>query len=102
MNKKRLTALNRSNKDIWALLQEGVKSRNLALIEVNLKRLNALQEEYLRLLNLNDFEIQGLKNELQAERELALSFEKEWITEVSKRNGTYERLKDRIDTLFGK
>jgi hypothetical protein len=101
MDKKRLTALNRSNKDIWALLQEGVKSKNWALVEKNLKRLNSLQDEYLRLLNLNDFEIQGLKNDLLAERELNLSLEREWITEVSKRNGTYERLKDRIDQLFG-
>ena len=101
MDKKRLAGMNRSNKDIWALIQVGLQTKNFALLEKNLKRLHALQGEYIRLLNLNDFEIEGLKNELQAERELAISFEREWITEVSKRNGTYDRLKDRIDKLFG-
>lgn len=100
MDKKDITKLNRSSKDIWALIEVGIKTKNFALLEKNLKRLASLQAYYLELLNFNDYEIQGLKNDLLAERYLTSTFEKEWLEGVLKRSGTYERLKDRIEETF--
>lgn len=100
MEKKKVTDLNRANKDIWAMIKIGLESGNLALLEKNLKRLHSLQCYYMELLNLNDYEIQALKNELIAERHLTTSFEKEWLEGVQKRSGTFEVMKDRMNQLF--
>ena len=100
MEKKNITKLNRANKDIWAMIKIGLESKNMAVLEKNLKRLHALQSYYMELLNFNDYEIEALRNDLIAERYLTTSFEKEWLEGVQKRSGTYDVMKDRMNELF--
>lgn len=92
--------VNKKNKDIWALIVTAIESKNIALIEKNLKRLYALQAWYIDLINQQQLEINGLKIELMADRILTEAREKEFIIEVAKRNGVYERLKEDIDRTF--
>lgn len=100
MEKKDIIKLNRANKDIWAMIKIGMETKNLALLEKNLKRLHSLQSYYMELLNFNDYEIQALRNDLIAERILTQSFEKEWLEAVQNRSGTYDVMKDRMAELF--
>lgn len=100
MEKKDIIKVNKASKDIWAMVELGMKTKNFALLEKNLKRLASLQKYYLELLNLNDYEIQALRNDLLAERYITSTFEKEWLEGVSKRSGSYEKLKDRIEETF--
>ena len=95
MEKKDITKLNRSNKDIWALIDQGLKTKNFAILEKNLKRIYLLQCYYIKLLNFQDHEIRELHNELISEISLSNSFEG-----VAKRTGNYDLLKKRIDELF--
>ena len=89
--------INRSNNDIWAILNEAVKTNNIAIIHRNLDRLYAMQKHYINLLNFQDIEIRILIDELRDNRKLLDSYEKEWLIEITKRNGIYENLKARID-----
>jgi hypothetical protein len=100
MKKIDIAKLNRANTDIWQMILKGLKTKNLAVIEQNLKRLHSLQKYYTDLLNFNEFEIEALKNDLEAERYLSSTFEKEWIESVSKKSGTYEIMKSRIEETF--
>ena len=74
MEKKDITKLNRSNKDIWALIDQGLKTKNFAILEKNLKRIYLLQCYYIKLLNFQDHEIRELHNELISEISLSNSF----------------------------
>lgn len=100
MKKIELAKLNRSNKDIWAMIEIGLKTKNFAILEKNLKRLHGLQSHYLDLLNYNDYEIVSLKNDLNAVSALLYNYEKDFFEGVAKRNGNYDRLKERIDEIF--
>jgi hypothetical protein len=100
MKKVDIAKLNRANADIWQMILTGLKTKNFAVLEQNLKRLHSLQKYYADLLNFNDYEIQALKNDLEAERYLSSTLEKEWMEQVSKRSGTYEIMKDRIEETF--
>ncbi len=93
-------SFNRANRDIWGLLNEAVKTKNWALIEANIGRLYAMQEFLIKKVNLMESQIAALKTDVgmaQAENE---KLEKEWLEEVSKRNGIYENLKERIGQAF--
>ena len=96
MKKLDLIKINRSNNDIWAMIQMALKTDNKALLEANLKRLSALQKYYLDLLNFQDSEISLLKDDNAFNQKLIDTYEKEWLIEVSKRNGIYDSLKERI------
>ena len=100
MKKIELAKLNKANKDIWALIDAGLKTKNFAILEKNLKRLHSLQAYYIDLLNFNDYEIVSLQNDLNAESAMRQAFEKDFFEGVAKRNGNYELLKDRIDEIF--
>lgn len=100
MTKKDIAKVNRASKDIWILIEAGIKTKNFAILEKNLLRLHALQKYYSDLLNFQDMEIKGLMNDLQAQLYLTDLFEKEWLEEVAKRTNAYDKLKDRIDQLF--
>ena len=100
MKKIDIAKLNRSNKDIWAMIQVGLETRNFALLEKNLKRLHSLQAYYLDLLNRQSQEIRELEGELKAEKAILDLMEKEWLIEVSKRTGTYQNLINRIEETF--
>lgn len=100
MKKKEIALLNRANKDIWALLEVGLKTKNFAILEKNLHRLASLQKYYTDLLNYQEFEIIALQNDLDAERHLTNDYEKEWLEGISKRLGSFENTKERIEELF--
>jgi hypothetical protein len=59
MKKQKLKDLNDLNRDVWGMLVLAVQTKNWALIEVNLKRMNALQKKYINIINLQDYEIKG-------------------------------------------
>lgn len=92
--------INQSNRDIWAILNEAVKTGNMAVITKNLERIRALQKHYIDLLNFQDIEIRLLKEELSHAEKTITSFEKDWLEEVAKRNGAYDKLKERIQETF--
>lgn len=100
MKKIDIQKLNRSNNDIWLNLNEAIKDKNWPSIESNLNRLYALQKYYLNLLNFQDIEITQLKGNLSSVQNMLNDYEKEWITEVSKRAGIYESMKERINENF--
>jgi len=100
MKKLDLIKINRSNKDIWAMIQMALKTDNKALLEANLKRLSGLQKYYLDLINFQDSEITLLKDDNAFNQKLIDSYEKEWLIEVSKRNGIYDSLKERIRSQY--
>lgn len=100
MKKIDRSKINRSNTDIWAALNEAVKTKNLAVIVKNIERLRALQKHYIDLLNFQDMEITILKDSLAHAEKTISEFEKEWLEEIAKRNGAYERLKQRIEEGF--
>lgn len=100
MKKIDIAKLNRSNKDIWVLIEQAVKTKNFALIEKNLQRLHSLQEYYSKLLNFQDIEIRGLQGDLDAQTYLTSIFEKEWLEQVAKRSHSYDILKERIDKMY--
>lgn len=94
------TKINRNNNSIWLELNNSVKSGNIALITKNIERLRNLQEYYIKLLNLQEMEITILKDEIGGMQNTLNSYEKEWLEEVAKRNGIYDKHKKRIEEGF--
>jgi regulator of replication initiation timing len=92
--------INQENRDVWALLNEAKKTGNMAVIIKNLERLRALQKDYIDQLNFQDMEISQLKDELGHAERTITSFEKEWLEEVAKKHGAYDKLKERIQKTF--
>lgn len=92
--------LNDLNRDVWGLIVQAQQTKNWALMEVNLKRLYALQKKYVNIINLQDYEVKGTKLALQEEARMNRKFEKEWFTHLAKRNGSYNELKANIDKYF--
>jgi hypothetical protein len=100
MKKINIQKLNRSNNDIWLNINEAIKSQNYNALERNFQRLYALQKYYLDLLNFQDIEINQLKDNLESVQSMLNDYEKEWITEVAKRGGIYEAMKERINENY--
>ena len=92
--------INKANKDIWAMIDMAMKTDNRALLEANLTRLLSLQKYYLDLLNFQDTEITLLKADTAFNQKLIDDRDKEWLIEVAKRNGIYDKLKKRINTQY--
>jgi hypothetical protein len=101
MEKKTLKDLNDLNRDIWGMIVLAVETKNWALIELNLKRLNALQKKYINIINLQDYEIKGLTLIAQEEARVNNMLEKQWLKDVCKRQGNYQEMKENIDKFFG-
>lgn len=100
MEAKDMKALNELNRDIWAMIVQAQQTKNWALIEINLKRLFALQKKYINLINLQDYEVKGTTLMLQDEIRVRNQFEKQWFKDVAQRSGNYQDLKDNIDKYF--
>lgn len=91
---------NKLNSDLWALLSKAVKERNIPAIADNLDKFYALQKFYISKINRQDILIQQLKDNLQNEIELKTRFEIDWLSEISKRNGSYDDFKNRVNEVF--
>ena len=94
--------LNATNRDIWSLLEVALKTKNFALLERNFRRLYSLQSHYVEMINRKEHEIRELNIEVAAAKSLAHQFERDWFEEAAKRTGTYDRVKQDIDEIFGK
>jgi hypothetical protein len=92
--------LNDLNRDVWGLIVQAQQTKNWALMEVNLKRLYALQKKYVNIINLQDYEVKGTKLALQEEARVNRILEKEWFTHLAKKDGSYTELKAEIDKYF--
>jgi hypothetical protein len=101
MKKLDIKTLNQTNLDIWSKIEIAYQQKNWALIAKNLKRLHALQGYYLSRLNLAEHENKELELMLKSSESQVNQYEKEWMEEVSKRNGTFDRVNHRLDELFG-
>jgi hypothetical protein len=101
MKKQTLKDLNDLNRDVWGMLVLAVQTKNWALIEINLKRMNALQKKYINIINLQDYEIKGITLMLQEEVRVNNMLEKQWFKDLSKRQGNYGEMKENIDKCFG-
>ena len=100
MKKIDYSKLNRSNNDIWLNIHEALKDKNYPALEASLKRLFSLQKYYLNLLNFQDIENAQLKDNMASVQSSLDDYEKEWISEVAKRQGIYENLKIRINETW--
>lgn len=101
MKKHTIKDLNDLNRDVWGMLVLAVQTKNWALIEQNLKRMNALQKKYINIINLQDYELKGTTLALQEEVRVNNNLEKQWFVDLAKRQGNYQELKENIDKLFG-
>jgi predicted nuclease with TOPRIM domain len=93
-------SFNRANKDIWGLLNEAVKTKNWALIQSNIDRLYAMQDFLIKKVNLMESQINTLKNDVATVQMENDRLEREWLQELTKRNGIYENLKERVGQTF--
>jgi hypothetical protein len=100
MKAEDLQKMNDLNRDIWGMIVQAQKSKNWAIIEVNLKRLYALQKKYINLINIMDYEVKGTTLMLQDEMRIRRQFEKQWFKDVAERNGNYQEMKENIDKYF--
>ncbi len=49
METKQIQEMNDLNRDIWGMIVQAQKTKNWALIEINLKRLYSLQKKYINI-----------------------------------------------------
>jgi hypothetical protein len=101
METKDIQKMNDLNRDIWGMIVQAQKTKNWALIEINLKRLYSLQKKYINLINIMDYEVKGTTLILQDEIRVRRKFEKQWFKDVAERNGSYKAMKENIDKYFG-
>ena len=92
--------MNELNRDIWGMIVQAQRTKNWALIEVNLKRLYSLQIKYINLINIMDYEVKGTTLMLQDEMRIRNQFEKQWFRDVAERNNAYQEMKENIDKHF--
>lgn len=92
--------MNDLNRDIWGMIVQAQKTKNWALIEVNLKRLYSLQKKYINLINIMDYEVKGTTLMLKDEIRVRNQFEKQWFRDVAERNNAYQDMKENIDKHF--
>jgi hypothetical protein len=100
MEAKQIKEMNDLNRDIWGMIVQAQKTKNWALLEINLKRLYSLQKKYINLINLMDYEVKGTTLMLQDEIRIRSQFEKQWFIDVAERNGNYQKMKENIDKYF--
>jgi hypothetical protein len=100
METKDIQKMNELNRDIWGMIVQAQKTKNWALIEVNLKRLYSLQKKYINLINIMDYEVKGTTLMLQDEIRVRNQFEKQWFKDVAERNHVYQEMKENIDKHF--
>ena len=100
MESKDIQKMNDLNRDIWGMIVQAQKTKNWALIEVNLKRLYSLQKKYINLINIMDYEVKGTTLMLQDEIRVRNQFEKQWFRDVAERNNAYQEMKENIDKHF--
>ncbi len=100
MEAKDIQKMNELNRDIWGMIVQAQKTKNWALIEVNLKRLYSLQKKYINLINIMDYEVKGTTLMLQDEMRIRNQFEKQWFKDVAERNNAYQEMKENIDKHF--
>jgi hypothetical protein len=100
METKDIQKMNDLNRDIWGMIVQAQKTKNWALIEVNLKRLYSLQKKYINLINIMDYEVKGTTLMLQDEIRVRNQFEKQWFRDVAERNNAYQEMKENIDKHF--
>ena len=101
MKKIDIPTLNKTNLNIWAKITLAYQAKNWAMMEKQLKRLHGLQSYYCQLMNLQDHEIRELKNMVYASEARINDQEREWIAEVAKRTGTFDRISKELDEIFG-
>jgi hypothetical protein len=100
METKDIQKMNDLNRDIWGMIVQAQRTKNWALIEVNLKRLYSLQKKYINLINIMDYEVKGTTLMLQDEIRVRNQFEKQWFKDVAERNNAYQDMKENIDKHF--
>jgi hypothetical protein len=100
METKDIQKMNELNRDIWGMIVQAQRTKNWALIEVNLKRLYSLQKKYINLINIMDYEVKGTTLMLQDEIRVRNQFEKQWFKDVAERNNAYQEMKENIDKHF--
>jgi hypothetical protein len=100
MESKDIQKMNDLNRDIWGMIVQAQRTKNWALIEVNLKRLYSLQKKYINLINIMDYEVKGTTLMLKDEIRVRNQFEKQWFRDVAERNNAYQEMKDNIDKHF--
>jgi hypothetical protein len=100
MEAKDIQKMNELNRDIWGMIVQAQRTKNWALIEVNLKRLYSLQKKYINLINIMDYEVKGTTLMLKDEIRVRNQFEKQWIKDVAERNNAYQEMKENIDKHF--
>jgi hypothetical protein len=100
MESKDIQKMNELNRDIWGMIVQAQKTKNWALIEVNLKRLYSLQKKYINLINIMDYEVKGTTLMLKDEIRVRNQFEKQWFRDVAERNNAYQEMKENIDKYF--
>lgn len=100
MEAKQIKEMNDLNRDIWGMIVQAQKTKNWALLEINLKRLYSLQKKYINLINLMDYEVKGTTLMLQDEIRIRSQFEKQWFIDLAERNGNYQKMKENIDKYF--
>jgi hypothetical protein len=100
MEAKDIQKMNDLNRDIWGMIVQAQRTKNWALIEVNLKRLYSLQKKYINLINIMDYEVKGTTLMLQDEIRVRNQFEKQWFRDVAERNNAYQEMKENIDKHF--
>jgi hypothetical protein len=100
METKDIQKINELNRDIWGMIVQAQRTKNWALIEVNLKRLYSLQKKYINLINIMDYEVKGTTLMLKDEIRVRNQFEKQWFKDVAERNNAYQEMKENIDKHF--
>jgi hypothetical protein len=100
METKDIHKMNDLNRDIWGMIVQAQRTKNWALIEVNLKRLYSLQKKYINLINIMDYEVKGTTLMLKDEIRVRNQFEKQWFKDVAERNNAYQEMKENIDKHF--
>jgi hypothetical protein len=100
METKDIQKMNDLNRDIWGMIVQAQRTKNWALIEVNLKRLYSLQKKYINLINIMDYEVKGTTLMLIDEIRVRNQFEKQWFKDVAERNNAYQEMKENIDKHF--
>jgi hypothetical protein len=100
METKDIQKMNELNRDIWGMIVQAQRTKNWALIEVNLKRLYSLQKKYINIINIMDYEVKGTTLMLKDEIRVRNQFEKQWFRDVAERNHAYQEMKDNIDKYF--
>lgn len=92
--------INKSIKDIEALLKLSIKERNLALTELNLIRLLKLMNYLIKKLELTENYNTLLKNQMAVLQKEVDVWEEEFLTSTAKKNNVYQIVKKRIDETF--